>query len=288
MTMIMKSDQWGALDYARFYTEEMGLSVIPIPHKKKGPVEKGWPDLRLSLDDLPDHFNGRPQNIGVLLGEPSGWVVDIDLDCDEARILAPKFLPETFTFGRNSSPRSHFLFRCVGASTEKFTAPSGKMLLECRSTNHQTVLPGSTHPEGERVEFCEARSIADIEVADLRQRLMLLATTSLLVREWPAAGSRNKTAMHLAGGLLRAGWCVEEVERFVALVAHAAGDEEVENRVGTVAETVSNLEEGKKVTGWPSLASVIGDAAVNQVLRWLDIKDATDAISTLSGGGGLR
>lgn len=78
------------LESARTYLAR-GYAVIPVPARKKIPVLKGWTDLRLSESDLPAHFNGTG-NIGVLLGEPSGWLVDVDLDCEEAVALAPKFL----------------------------------------------------------------------------------------------------------------------------------------------------------------------------------------------------
>ena len=58
------------------------------------------------------HFNGTG-NIGVLLGEPSGWLIDVDLDCDEAVALAPKFLPPTgATSGRPGKPASHWWYVC--------------------------------------------------------------------------------------------------------------------------------------------------------------------------------
>jgi excisionase family DNA binding protein len=53
-------------------------------HRAKNPNRTGWQNLRLTKEDLLRHFNGRPQNIGVLLGGPSGWLVDVDLDCPGA------------------------------------------------------------------------------------------------------------------------------------------------------------------------------------------------------------
>ena len=54
---------------------------------------------------LPEYFNGAEQNIGVLLGDPSGHTVDVDLDCPEALALAGWFLPPTgCKFGRLTRP----------------------------------------------------------------------------------------------------------------------------------------------------------------------------------------
>ena len=98
------------LDAAHAYLDRYGWHSIPVPHRKKRPILEGWQNLRLSEEDLPSYFNGHPRNIGVLLGEPSGGLLDVDLDCPEAIQLAPYFLPETLTFGRESKLRSHWLY----------------------------------------------------------------------------------------------------------------------------------------------------------------------------------
>lgn len=137
------------LESARTYLAR-GYAVIPVPARKKIPVLKGWTDLRLSESDLPAHFNGTG-NIGVLLGEPSGWLVDVDLDCEEAVALAPQFLPPTGAMsGRPGKPASHWWYVCEGIKTRKHQDPvSKKMIVELRSTGAQTVVGPSIHPSGE-------------------------------------------------------------------------------------------------------------------------------------------
>ena len=101
------------------------------------PTVCGWPKrtvetARASFEtDFPE---GRAMNIGVLLGDASGGLADGDLDCPEAIALAPVFLPPTRTFGRESKPRSHWLYIAKGAPTVKFEDPAGKgMLVELRA-----------------------------------------------------------------------------------------------------------------------------------------------------------
>ncbi|HRQ74201.1 MAG TPA: DUF3987 domain-containing protein [Phycisphaerales bacterium] len=137
------------LGAARWYLAR-GYAPIPVPAGTKVPVLKGWTDLRLADADLPQHFNGTG-NIGVLLGEPSGWLVDVDLDCEEAVALAPQFLPPTgATTGRPGKPASHWWYVSEGAKTRKHQDPaSKKMIVELRSTGAQTVVGPSVHPSGE-------------------------------------------------------------------------------------------------------------------------------------------
>ena len=162
------------LESARTYLAR-GYAVIPVPARKKIPVLKGWTDLRLSASDLPAHFNGTG-NIGVLLGEPSGWLVDVDLDCEEAVALAPKFLPPTGAMsGRPGKPASHWWYVCEGMKTRKHQDPvSKKMIVELRSTGAQTVVGPSIHPSGEPYDPLDGEP-AVVDAGDLAVAVAALA-----------------------------------------------------------------------------------------------------------------
>ncbi len=138
------------IDHARDLLAR-GFAVVPVPHMSKKAIIDGWPALRLSANDLPNHFNGEPSNVGVLLGEPSGWLVDVDLDHPRAVARADEFLPPTpAVFGRPGKPRSHRIYRVSApVATKKHPSKSAGMLVELRSTGCQTVAPGSTHESGE-------------------------------------------------------------------------------------------------------------------------------------------
>ena len=72
---------------------------------------------------LPAHFNGTG-NIGILLGDPSGGLVDVDLDCPEAHELAEQHLPPTgMKTGRPGSPASHWWYIAPGARTKQRRDP---------------------------------------------------------------------------------------------------------------------------------------------------------------------
>ena len=83
-----------ARDYASEYIAR-GWAPIPVPWRSKNPGYDGWQHLRVTADTLHQYFNGTRQNVGVLLGDPSGGLVDIDLDCPEVLIAARHFLPDT-------------------------------------------------------------------------------------------------------------------------------------------------------------------------------------------------
>jgi AAA domain/Bifunctional DNA primase/polymerase, N-terminal len=284
-------------ELARAY-HARGLCVLPVEYRGKRPSHNhkmlsGWQSLRITADDLAIYFNGQPQNIGVLLGEASGGLVDVDLDCDAAVLLAPYFLPPTgATFGRDSKRRSHWLY-FASIATKKFRDPlvekqdategDKAMLVELRSTGAQTVFPGSTHQSGEAITWDDSGDPARSEARELESAAARLAAASLLARYWPR-GSRNDAANALAGGLLRAGWPEDQTEHFIKAVCLAAQDEETPARVRNVVDTAAKLKDGAAVTGWPTLAGIIDSRAVDRVCEWLKIqkvaaKSKQDSIS---------
>ncbi len=127
-----------------------GWQPVPIPACEKKPVLKGWPALRLREEDLAHRFHDN-DNIGLILGEPSGWLVNVDLDCDDARRLADEFLPPTpARTGRPSVPATHRWYLAEGTVTKQFRDPvTSEMIVELRATGAQTVVGPSIHPNGE-------------------------------------------------------------------------------------------------------------------------------------------
>ena len=172
---------------ARKYSRR-GWSPIPVLHRSKRPFNEDWPSLRIAEEAVATHFTEN-QNVGVLLGEPSGWLVDVDLDCDEAVELAPEFLPPTGAiFGRPSRTRSHWLYTSPGLASRSYPAPNAagqsEMVVEIRSTGLQTVFPPSTHPTEEAIRFSAGGDgePAHVERDELRWAVERLACAALLLR----------------------------------------------------------------------------------------------------------
>lgn len=187
------ADSESLLDAARWYLSR-GYRPIPLPHGEKSPRLRGWPDLRLCEDELPHHFNGTG-NIGLLLGEPSGWLVDVDLDCPEAVELAPEHLPPTGArSGRASSPGSHWWYVCPGSATKKHTFPGTKQpIVEVRSTGAQTVVGPSTHPSGDIYDPLEGEP-AEIEPGELMEAVRSLADAVIQRRNGRATSAAPRAS----------------------------------------------------------------------------------------------
>jgi len=247
-----------------------GWAVVPIPGNTKAPKLPGWQNLKLTIEDLPRYFNNG-QNVGVLLGEPSGWLVDIDLDCLEALQIADFFLPPTGAiFGRESKPRSHHLYICPGAKTTRFEY--GETLVEIRSTGAQTVFPGSIHPSGEEVRWDVEGEPARIDFQTLKRSVAKLASCVLLSRYYPGEGSRQFASMALVGWLLRNGWAREETSDFLEALCTLAGDEESRQRIAQIRNTAQKVEANSPTTGFPTLKEYYPEEVLLKVAEWLELR----------------
>lgn len=270
----MPIEPMDVLAAARSYLQR-GWVPIPIPRGSKKPVLEAWPTLRLAEENLADSFQA-DGNIGLLTGEPSGGLVDVDLDCDEAVALAGAFLPATpMRSGRDARPGSHAWFTALGSQLKVSTykdIDNKTVLLELRADGHQTVVPPSVHPDGDRYRWEGTLDPSEIVAEELQRAVRELAAATLLVRHWPKKhGSRHQIANALAGMLLRGGWDEVEVARFIEAAARAAGDEEAAGRAKNAVATARTLAAGGKATGAPTLATLIGKAVVDRVYEWLGL-----------------
>lgn len=269
-----------ALDIAREYTAR-GWRCVPVPYKRKGPTIEDWPRLRLGLEDLVAYFGNGCVNVGVLLGEASGGLTDVDLDTPEATAVAPNFLPMTpLRFGRRTKPESHYLF-VTDQPVETIKFQDGKTtIVELRSTGAQTLFPGSVHPNGEQVTWHDHGDATRIEGDELRGRVADLAAAALMVRHWPpkadkessASGCRHDASLALAGGLYRAGWSVERAKTFMRALAESTDADDVQTKIANVESTYQKAENGERITGWARLTEYIDRRVVDKVLKWIGVK----------------
>ena len=262
----MKDNSTGNPDTRRAAERYMraGFAVLPIPAGEKNPNRRGWQNERHAVEDIPRLWtNG--QNIGVLTGEPSGWLVDVDLDCPEAVEIAGWFLEPTRTSGRESNPDSHWWYRCEGIGSATYEDLGGserdpEVILEIRSNGRQTVVAPSRHPEGDRYRWSESGlEFAEVGADELLRSCRELASAVLVARVLPTGG-RHRFGLALAGFMLRRGLESERVERIMHAAWDAAGYESVRARreahadiEGIVRDTAEGLAEGSEVSGGRTL-----------------------------------
>ena len=256
-----------------------GWQPISMPVRTKSPEpRKGWQNERWTLADVPAQFP-KDSNIGLLLGEASNGLADLDFDCSEAIALAPMVAPATgFKSGHASKPFSHWWYKGVPVPEhKKFKDVDGTCLMELRTVG-QTVVPPSLHQDtGEEIIWHEADGApATVAGAELSRIAGELAAATLTVRHYPKAGSRHEFALALDGFLLRQpGWDVERVKRFVTAVATVAGDDEISDRLKAIETTAEKLAAGEPAKGGPALRELLGNTVFDKFCEWMGFAKPT-------------
>lgn len=279
------------LTAAAIAAHERGWTPVPIMPGEKRPGLPSWPHLTYETADevtqtfKQAHQSGKGGGIGLILGEPSGGLVDVDLDHHTAWSLRDAFLPPTsMVTGRTSIRRSHYWYRVsadLPEATKRYTLPSGEVTVELRTTGGQTVIPPSVHPSGEPYlwegrEWGGADGPHEEDGTVLAARVAALALATVAVDGWPKQGGRHASYLALAGGLLRYGedgvhplWEVA-LPNLIRAIAQATHDDDGgDTRVHEVMDsTLTRLRSGQPVQGFPTLGQLIGADHAELIRRY--------------------
>ncbi|WP_304074533.1 bifunctional DNA primase/polymerase [Maricaulis maris] len=265
---------------ARNYLAQ-GMQPLPLEVRGKKPVGKWKHAIEWTDDGLKDAFSSGA-NIGLRLGTASNNLIDLDFDWPESGQVGSMLFSEFPAFGRGGAPMSHRFVRSemskgrtvfqLPARWTKGVGASGLMVLELRGDGHQTMVPPSIHPSGERVEWLDSFNDLPTCSADvLLRRAGLCAFLAVIVRYYPqASGQRDEVCLALAGVLSRTSFCETEIDRFVELVSGLAGDEEAHKRAGKAKSSRGKLACGENVWGLPELCRKLDISELEPTLRkWL-------------------
>lgn len=241
-----------------------------------------------------ESFNGEWQDgegVGLHLG-PSG-VVDVDFDWPETTGWAELFFKEhDCVFGRGGIP-THVLVKADIDKRIKYALPKSFdsmlppaeegeddehrfMVMEIRAGDHYTMIPPSTHPNGQKLEFIFDNEPQQWDAKKLRRYVGTIAFLATCERFWANGGSRHDCALALAAILKRAGWEHESVRKMFDVILSAMNDEEHADRLRAVDDTFKR----DHVSGWEKLVEAFAfpEDAPTTFKRWLGIKSEKEPI----------
>lgn len=260
--------------YSRRYIE-LGWAPVPLRSKKKSPASKGWTEEQLDLPGITAQVDRGHDNLGI----KTGLLVDLDLDSRESRQVldaAPEILDNTATFGRGGEI-THALVMVENSTITRtlFKDPSDQsVILEVRGQRHQTMVPPSIHPTGQRLTW---HSAPDRVVTFSQDRLLaragVLAAISLLVKHMPGDGARDEVALWLAGALLLAGWSEAQAEGLIRTAFRIGGAHDVDRKVAKVRQTAKAIEREKIVSGISGLRECLPPKVANRIAEWLGLEE---------------
>jgi hypothetical protein len=267
-----------------------GWNPVPVESRSKKPaLGLDWHKVVITTANAAQYFNGRDLNIGAQLGAPSRGLTDVDLDAQEAIVIAPYILPRTGSiFGRASARNSHWLYYTELANSVEnaaiaFDDPLKRgRLIELRIGGHgkgaQTVVPPSIHKEtGEPIRWEENGVPATVNGEELQRHVPTIAAYSLLARYWPPEhGGHHDTARVVGGFIARLGHPTSIVRSHVEGIAKAAGSPRWKELSRTAVDAAQAYADGKHTFGFPQLRKTFGDQIAKQVAEWLGYNDSGD------------
>ena len=232
------------------------------PQSKK-PVGVNWPDEGTSQEQALA-TNG---NLGLLLG-PKSDVMDVDLDCREAKGLAELILPKPFAqFDRGTSDSGHYLYKAITCGpTKRFSGNGPKStLVELRGDGSQTMIPPSIHPDGSRLNFTDINQDApEVEYADLLKSVSLLAACAEVAQLW-VSGRRHELALSFSGLCLKQNVNPQLLINIIQRICQTMGDRDEQDRMNCVRTSVGKPHD--ELRGFNGLVDCIGKAAADRIAK---------------------
>lgn len=261
-----------------------GIKSVLLRPQSKAAVSNGFekPDYvppDISAWKKADHGVAAVLGIEGATDPERGGLADIDLDCSEATVAAPKLFPPTpAVFGRATNRASHLEYRVAASAYLKLDDPMlrGKeaTIIEVRAGGRQyTVMPGSRHEETGEVIVWEGVPFPPLPDADVGQLLddaRMTGVAVLIARHCWHEGNRNYVNMDLAGIFFRCGWSEEKAEQVIQVVMDLCGDDDA-TRIKTLRNTFRKAAAGKKVTGATALKKRLGEKlapVVDRIQEW--------------------
>ena len=260
---------------------KLGIYPVPVETQHKRPAAflgKKWQDLRITEKTAPRYFrNG--YGLGWMDGIAPFHLADLDIDAPEAVAVARFIaLPETARiFGHASKRTSHFMYQVAAKFKSKsFKDPikdkKSGTLVEVFGAGHQTVVPSTTHPSNEPIEWEQRGAFGQTTIDELLRCAGKIAGAALLVRY--SAGGHEQT-MALAGMLCRAGYPEPETAELLNAVVRARKPER-DDTYSIVRNTFDRVRAGENAHGFTRYCELVGaergKLIADRIAKWLGLQ----------------
>ena len=236
-------------------------AYLELKPKSKIPIANDWPNQGKHLDEV----ISADGNLGLILGSTSG-ILDIDLDCMEAKALADVILPAPHAiFDRGSTDSGHYLYQASSFGPRKsFNAEGAKStLVELRGEGSQTMIPPSVHPNGSPLAFISFHEKAtEVQYDDLLKSVNLLAACSEVAQNW-GDGHRHNLVLAFSGLCLKEGIEPNLVMHFVQRICEITGDLEVSDRLNAIRTSYGKPVDS--LLGYKGLVDCLGQAKAKRI-----------------------
>ncbi len=234
---------------------------------QKTPFHNGWQTDTKSFDEVWDAHQANKSNIGLVLGNTSG-VMDIDCDSLEAVALMHHLADGYLGHFKRGHDSAHYLFLCEGGGkTVQLKHPDSSVIVELRGDGGQTMVPPSTHPDGQNLSMKAWHPKASHHQYDsLYQFVHRVGALALLMRGWHV-GSRHQLSLSFAGLCQSLGISYDDAYGMLQCLCHVMHDDEENARLHNLRLTYQRPTANN--IGFTGLCEVIGKASADRVSDWL-------------------
>ncbi|MDC1095507.1 phage/plasmid primase, P4 family [Planktomarina temperata] len=236
-------------------------AYLELKPKSKIPVASDWPNQGKHLDEV----ISANDNLGLILGSTSG-ILDVDLDCREAKVLADLILPVPHAvFDRGSDDSGHHLYRSSSFGPRKaFNAEGSKStLVELRGDRTQTMVPPSIHPNGSKLVFTTCNPNAEeVTYEGLLQSVNLLAACTEVAQNW-TDGMRHDLSLAFSGLCLKTGIEPKLLMKILQRICDINGDLEVDDRLNALR--TSYAQPADSLLGYNGLVDCLGQSTAKRI-----------------------
>jgi hypothetical protein len=238
-----------------------GWQVVPLEPGEKACKDPEWLRLVFKPSDFRDD-----DNIG--LRSVNGLVI-IDCDCPEAISAADTFLPLTgAVYGRPSKQRAKRIFLSTFEKTKAFKDhDTGETFIEIRA-NHQDMAPPSKHPSGELLTWDSFGEVTTVDAALLLRSVALIATATVIARNYAQPGARHDWCLALAGTLHQLGLTHPECEQLITFAARWVRDPKLDDRIIEVRTTYARSDDDPIKSAKALIAATSKSFVVNLRTIW--------------------
>ena len=237
------------------------VAYLELKPQSKLPAVKDWLNQGRSLDEA----TATDGNLGLLLGSKSG-ILDLDLDCREAKALADVILPTPHAkFDRGSTESGHYLYQATTFGPRRaFNGEGAKAtLVELRGDRTQTMIPPSFHPNGEQLSFTAFNpNAAAVHYDYLLRHVSFLAACTEISQNW-IAGRRHDLSLAFVGLCLKEGVNSNLILKIVERICEIADDREVDDRLMVVRTSCDRPPES--LLGYKGLLDCLGQAKSKRI-----------------------
>jgi len=208
-----------------------------------------------SVDQVKDFTN-----INIATGRES-LIVDVDIDCPEANLLADYFLPKTeLEFGRESTPRAHRLFKVIDLHQKKhtrtfctFADDKKSMLVEVRANSHYTMCWGQ-YENREKVVWTNSGLPTEISWVALNKAAALLAVASVILRKYSKPGTHDQYLRLVINTLWHHKLEQSDCEKIIKAVLANSNCEKCDDSKLAKIKSVYAKDRTEEIQGLPTLA----------------------------------